>query len=451
MASLLRLTRRPLAPAARSLGSLRSLATASAPAHADWAFPVPVRFGAGRTAELGAVLAERGARRPLLVTDRGLAHTPLAAELMTLLRGAGHAPALFGDVPPNPTDASIARGAAAFAAHAADSVVALGGGSGLDAGKAIAMVARSGLSLAELDWERSPPAAVAAGAFPPVVCVPTTAGTGAEMDSASMYTDTAARVKRCVSHPQATAALSVIADPSVTRSLPADLTAWTGLDALTHALEALSVDSYHPMADAIALEAVALVHEWLPRAVAAPRDADARAHMLCASSMAAVAFHKGLGAVHGLSEPIGAVYDTQHGLTNAIILPYVLRANRHAPGVEQKMARVARALALPLPRAAAAGAGADAGDADAAGFEAVAAWVDDFSRALRVPRSLRDIGVDAASAERIARKARENSTGFTNPQPLSADDYEAIFRAAVDGAPPAEFELPAGAPERARA
>ena len=266
-----------------------------------------------------------------------------------------------------------------------------------------------------------------------------------------MYTDTAARVKRCVSHPQATAALSVIADPSVTRSLPADLTAWTGLDALTHALEALSVDSYHPMADAIALEAVSLVRRWLPRAVAAPRDADARAHMLCASSMAAVAFHKGLGAVHGLSEPIGAVYDTQHGLTNAIILPYVLRANRHAPGVERKMARVARALALPLPRAAAAGAGADAGDADAAGFEAVAAWVDDFSRALRVPRSLRDIGVDAASAERIARKACENSTGFTNPQPLSADDYEAIFRAAVDGAPPAEFELPAGAPERARA
>jgi alcohol dehydrogenase class IV len=250
---------------------------------ADWAFPVPVAFGAGRaTKEIPALLG--AAQRPLVVTDRGLLDSDLVNSIVDSITRSGRSPLKFGDVSANPTDVNIARGADAFRAHGADALIAIGGGSGLDAGKSIAMTARSGVPLEEFEWTRPPPE-VAPGDLPPVITVPTTAGTGAEMDSASMYTDTTRRVKRCVAHPALR--LQVVADPLLTVprpsrstelraisatlpcsasqvSLPPHLTAWTGMDALTHALEAFSVDSYHPMCDGIALEALRLIKEWLP-------------------------------------------------------------------------------------------------------------------------------------------------------------------------------------------
>ena len=342
---------------------------------ADWLFPVPVTFGAGRIADLPELIKGKNCSRPLVICDKGgdragitkraqaLAPKPVDHAIpvwsfplahhtawIAVLSDGGLKPTLYDKVEPNPTDVCVCNGAALFRVHACDSIVAIGGGSGLDAGKSTAMVAGSGLALDDFEWTKTPPA-LAPGALPPVWLVPTTAGTGAEMDSASMVTDTSKAIKICVAHP--TLRTHVVADPQLTLTLPATLTAWTGMDALPHAIEALSVDMYHPMCvtttlwlwlrshrlclrphlpppsstsnypscrtcrcDGIALEALRIIHKWLPIAFANGRDLEARSQMLAAASMAAVAFQKGLGATHGLSEPIGAVHNTQHGLTN---------------------------------------------------------------------------------------------------------------------------------------
>jgi alcohol dehydrogenase class IV len=246
------------------------------------------------------------------------------------------------------------------------------------------------------------------------------------MDSASMVTDTSAHVKWCVAHP--TMSLTVIADPELTLSLPPHLTAWTGMDALTHALEAYCVDSYHPQCDGIALESLRMVHEWLPVAFADGSNIQARSQMQAASMMAAVAFQKGLGAVHGISEPIGAVHNTQHGLTNAVLLPHVLRVNR--PAIESKCDTVAQALSLPSPPASYNAPGAD-GDS---GFYRVCYWVDSMCARLKIPRDLAAVGVPVdGDAAQLAEKAVANPTGHTNPIAFTAEQYEGVFRAAMEG------------------
>jgi len=389
-------------------------------ASGDWAFPVPTTYGAGRIAELPALMKAKGIQRPLVVTDKGGDRHGVAA----LLRSAALEPALFDEVEPNPTDQCVRRGAEAFHRHAADAVVAIGGGSGLDGGKSIAMVAGSGRPLSEFEWTL-PPVALGAKTLPPTFLVPTTAGTGAEMDSASMVTDTTARIKICVAHPELRC--HVVADPALTLTLPANLTAWTGMDALTHALEALWVDAYHPMCDGIALEALRLIHDWLPTAVRQGGNVEARSRMLAASSMAAVAFQKGLGATHGLSEPIGAVHNTQHGLTNAVVLPIVLRANRGV--VAQKMEQVARYLALPLPPSSYCEDEAER----RSGFVRVAHWIDRLSTDFAIPSSLKELGLDETSTRDLGVKAEANPTGWTNPIRFTAAEYERIYAKALAG------------------
>jgi len=334
---------------------------------------------------------------------------------MENLRGAGLTPALFGEVAANPTDVNIADGARLFRSHDADMVIAVGGGSGLDAGKAIAMVSRSHLPVGDFEWTLPPPE-LAAGTIPPVLTVPTTAGTGAEMDAASMYTDTTAMVKRCVTHPMCE--VTVVADPLLTVSLPAHLTAWTGMDALTHALEAYFVDAYHPMCDAIALESMRMIHQWLPIAYSEGANVEARGQMLTASAMAAVAFQKGLGGVHGLSEPIGAVHNTQHGLTNAVLLPHLLVHNRSV--IETKCSMIVQCVGL------------ERGISD---FDTVMGWVLRFREDLAIPNSLAELGIDESTATLCAAKAEANPTGHTNPILLTAKDYEGIFRASLKGNP----------------
>ena len=388
-------------------------------ASSDWNFPVPVTYGCGRIAELPELLKAKNCRKPLVVCDKGGGDRH---GITALLRAGGLDPVLFDRVEPNPTDVCVRDGAKLFHEHGADSVVAIGGGSGLDGGKSIAMVAGSGVPLAEFEWTRPPVVLKGDDALPPVWLVPTTAGTGAEMDSASMVTDTSQKIKICVAHPSLRT--HVVADPKLTLSLPSNLTAWTGMDALTHALEALWVDDYHPQCDGIALEALRLIQQWLPTAVEDGSNLEARSRMLAASSMAAVAFQKGLGATHGISEPIGAVHNTQHGLTNAIILPIVLRANRHAPNVEAKMELVARYLALPPPPASYSTDG---------GFERVAYWVDSISDRLGIPKSLATIGLTDASTQALGLKAEANPTGWTNPIKFTADEYERIYQKALAG------------------
>ena len=390
----------------------------------DWAFPVPVTFGAGRISALPELMKAKGVRRPLVITDKGGDRH----RIYNLIAAAGLTPVLFDKVEPNPTDVCVRNASALFHAEKCDAIVAIGGGSGLDGGKSTAMVAGSGLPVSDFEWTL-PPVKLAPGALPSVWLVPTTAGTGAEMDSASMVTDTTKKIKICVAHPDLVT--HVVMDPKLTLTLPATLTAWTGMDALTHALEALSVDMYHPMCDGIALEALRLIQTWLPVAFReGSTSLEARSQMLAASCMAAVAFQKGLGATHGLSEPIGAVHNTQHGLTNAIVLPVVLRANRKA--IESKMELVSRYLSLPQPPASYLG-GSSGGHNKDGGFERVCFWVDSLSEALNIPTSLRSIGLDESSRAALGVKAEANPTGWTNPIRFSAAEYERIYQKALDG------------------
>ena len=388
---------------------------------ADWHFPVRARFGPGRARELPGVLGGLGSARPLLVTDDGLAGSPIVDGLLGAVEDAGLDVAVFAAAGANPTDAQVAAGAEALRLHGADAVVAVGGGSAMDAGKAISLTAYTGLSLDDVEWTAPEPATLPPGThMPPVVTVPTTAGTGAEMDSASMVTDTARRIKLCVQHPAC--AVTALCDPLLTVSLPRALTAYTGLDALTHAVEALLVDAHQPLLDGCALEAARAIGLWLPRAAASPGDLEARAQMMSAAAAAGVAFQKGLGAAHGLSEPVGAVHGTQHGLTNAVLLPHVLELNRDRPHVAAKCRRLARFCGLT---------GANNEGADA--VDVVKHWVEALCAELDVPRTLAAIGVDGASAAECAEKAAANPTGWDNPGGrLTAAEYEGLFWAAFE-------------------
>ncbi|MCC7346956.1 MAG: iron-containing alcohol dehydrogenase, partial [Variibacter sp.] len=308
------------------------------PLRGNWNYPTSVRFGAGRIAELPAALAAAGIRRPLLVTDPTLAAMPMVADARAALERAGVPAAVFSEVRPNPIEANIRAGVAAFKAGGHDGVIAFGGGSALDAGKLVAFAHGQTRPLWEFEdvgdwWTRADAAAIA-----PVVAVPTTAGTGSEVGRAAVVTDAATRTKKVIFHPQMMPRIA-ICDPELTAGMPRAITAGTGMDALAHCLEAYCGTAYHPLADGIAVEGMRLVKESLPRAVRDGRDLEARAHMMAAAAMGATAFQKALGAIHALSHPVGALYDTHHGLTNAVFMPYVLAFNRAA--VADRIARLA--------------------------------------------------------------------------------------------------------------
>ncbi|MGE0726094.1 MAG: iron-containing alcohol dehydrogenase, partial [Alphaproteobacteria bacterium] len=310
---------------------------------ANWSYPTAIRFGAGRIAEIADACKAAGIARPLVVTDPGLAKLPMLADIVARLAAGGVPAAVFSAIKPNPEGRNIADGIAAYKAGGHDGVVAVGGGSALDAGKAIAFQAGQSRPIWDFEdigdwWTRANAAAIA-----PVVAVPTTAGTGSEVGRAAVVTDEASRTKKIIFHPKMLPVV-VIADPTLTTGLPATVTAWTGMDALAHNLEAYCSPFHHPMGAGIALEGMRLVKEWLPRAVADGSDLEARAHMMAAASMGAVAFQKGLGAIHALSHPVGAIYDSHHGLTNAVFMPYVVAFNRGA--VADKLARAAAYLGL---------------------------------------------------------------------------------------------------------
>jgi alcohol dehydrogenase class IV len=383
---------------------------ATLPLRGDWSFPTEIRFGAGRLAELGALCVRFGMRRPLIVTDRGLATTPLAEQVLLAAGGPDLAPKLFAGLQENPTGGNVEAGVAAFRAWKADGVIALGGGSGLDGGKAIALLAGCGGSLWRFAWpdheaaqtERSPV---------PIIAIPTTAGTGAEVESSAIITDERNPVKRAVLHP-AMLPRAVIADPSLTVTMPRGLTAATGMDALSHSLEALCVRSFHPMADAIAASSIALIGRWLPLAVAEPQNLTARSYMMVAAIMGATAFGKGLGAMHALSHAIGALKGCHHGLTNAVLMPFVLAHNR--PAIEPAMTELAAALRL-----------------EGETFPAVHRWILDLRRKLEIPETVTALGLARAEFDRAAELAASDICAGTNPVPVDAGSLRSILDAAA--------------------
>lgn len=379
----------------------------------NWNFPTSIRFGAGRIRELADACGAVGLRRPLLVTDPGLARLPMIASATLSLRREGIEVAVFSEVKPNPVLANVEAGVRVLRAGKHDGVIAWGGGSGLDTGKAIAFMAGQTRPLWDFedigDWHtRANPAGIL-----PSIAVPTTAGTGSETGRAAVITNPATQTKTVIFHPRMMPQL-VIADPELTVGLPPKLTAGTGMDAFCHCFEAYCAPGYHPYAEGIAVEGMRLVKENLARAVRDGRDIEARGHMLAASQMGSTAFQKGLGAIHALSHPVGAVLDTHHGLTNAVVLPYAIQFNRAA--IEDKIGRLARWLDLHRPT-----------------FEGFLQWMLDLRREIGIPHTLAELGVRTEHLDRFSEMASVDPTAGGNPVRAGVPEMRRMYDAAVAG------------------
>lgn len=380
---------------------------------ADWSYPTRIAVGAGRIRELADGCHQLGIRAPLLVTDPGLAALPFISDVKARCAEAGLRIESFSDVQGNPTRQNVEDGVEIFTAGQHDGVIAMGGGSALDAGKAIAFLSgqqRSLWDFEDLDdnWSRAREDGIA-----PIIAIPTTAGTGSEVGRVSVITDTAEKRKRLIFHPRILPSF-VILDAELTLSLPAHLTAATGMDALSHNLEAYCSPRFHPMADGIAQEGIRRIVQYLPRAVADGNDLKARTQLLVASTMGATAFQKGLGAMHALAHPLGARYNAHHGLLNAILMPYVLQANRSA--IAGKLSDLARALDIANPS-----------------FDAFFERVMALREQIEIPKRLNDIGIDATESALIGELAVVDPPAATNPVNFSAEQYSALFCDAVEG------------------
>jgi alcohol dehydrogenase len=373
---------------------------------ANWSYPTAVRFGAGRIAELADACGAAGITRPLLVTDRGLAALPITRRALDILEEHGFGPAVFAEVDQNPDEANLEAGLAAWREGGHDGVVAFGGGSALDLGKAIAFMAGQTRPVWDFEdvgdwWTRADAEAIA-----PVVAVPTTAGTGSEVGRAAVLTNSATHEKKIIFHPRMLP-VAVIADPELTVGMPPAVTAGTGMDAFAHCLEAYCSPRFHPMSHGIALEGMRLVLEYLPRAYRDGADIEARGQMMAAAAMGAVAFQKGLGAIHALSHPLGAVYGLHHGTLNAVVMPAVLRLNR--PAVEDPLARAAAYLG--------------AGDGFDGFFEAAMR----LRTGVGIPNTLAEMGVDARRIDELVAMALADPSCGGNPVALTPENVRALF------------------------
>jgi len=375
---------------------------------ANWSYPTQIRFGAGRIKEIADACATAGIKRPLLVTDRGLAGLPITAGTLSLLADAGLGHALFSEVDPNPNEGNLDAGVKAFREGGHDGVIAFGGGSGLDLAKMIAFMAGQTRPVWDFEdigdwWTRAD-----ADAIYPNVAVPTTAGTGSEVGRASVLTNSDTHEKKIIFHPKVLPSV-VIADPELTVGMPPAITAGTGMDAFAHCLEAYCSPHYHPMSQGIALEGMRLVKENLPRAYAEPTDLEARAHMMSAAMMGATAFQKGLGAIHALSHPIGAMHNTHHGTTNAVVMQAVLQFNR--PAIEDRLALAAAYLGIE------------------GGFDGFYAFVGEINATLGIPKDLKALGVFDPDFDALLEGALKDPSCGGNPVEMNAENTGALLRA----------------------
>lgn len=377
---------------------------------ANWSYPTAVRFGAGRISELAEACVSLGITRPLLVTDRGLAGLPITKQALDILTGAGLGAALFAEVDPNPNEINAAAGVAAYKAGDHDGVVAFGGGSGLDLGKVVAFMAGQTRPIWDFEdigdwWTRADADAIA-----PIVAVPTTAGTGSEVGRASVITNSETHEKKIIFHPKILPGV-VICDPELTVGMPPVITAGTGMDAFAHCLEAYCSPHFHPMSQGIAIEGMRLVKDNLPTAYADGTDLTARANMMAAAAMGAVAFQKGLGAIHAISHPIGAVHNTHHGTTNAVVMQAVLRFNR--PAIEDRIEALARYLSIP------------------GGFQGFHDFVGALNATLNIPANLTDLGVTDPDIAALTEVALRDPSVGGNPVEMTTENTSDLIKACL--------------------
>ncbi|MGH8178786.1 MAG: iron-containing alcohol dehydrogenase [Steroidobacter sp.] len=379
----------------------------------DWNYPTAIRFGAGRIAELPDACRTLGIKRPLLVTDPALAKMSMIANAAEACRRAGLGCEVFSDLQANPVEANVVDGVAAYRKGAHDGVIAFGGGSALDTGKAIALMVGQTRPLWDFEDREDWYTRVNVAGIAKTIGVPTTAGTGSEVGRASVITDMRDHSKKIIFHPKMQPVL-VIADPELTLGLPPHVTAAVGMDALSHNIEAYCSPFYHPMAEGIALEGMRLIKEWLPVAVADGGNIEARAHMMVASSMGATAFQKGLGAMHSLSHPCSANLNTHHGLTNAVVMPYVLAWNRSA--IEHKLVRLAAFLGLHKHS-----------------FDGVMDWILELRQRIGVPHTLAGLGVTNEHADAFCGQALDDPSTGGNPLPMTREDFATLYRNCIEG------------------
>jgi alcohol dehydrogenase class IV len=379
----------------------------------NWNFPTPIWFGAGRIKDLALACQQMGIEKPLFVTDEGLVKLDIVAEAVAVLEQHGIEFTIYSDVQGNPTGDNVTNGVTHYIKNAHDGVIAFGGGSAIDAAKTIAFMSGQTRSLWNFEdvgdnWTYANVDGIA-----PIIAVATTAGTGSEVGRASVILDEEKHTKKIIFHPKMLPGL-VISDPELTIGLPPHITAWTGVDAMVHAIEAYCAPGYHPMAEGIAIEAIRLIAQYLPKAVKDGTDIEARGQMLVAASMGATAFQKGLGSVHSVAHQLGAIYNKQHGLLNAIILPYALKQNKTA--IEDRMVYLSTVLGL-----------------ENKGTDAIIDYLLELRKELNIPHTLTEIDIDEEKAMEIGEMAFKDPSTPSNAKPVDASDLENLFRAAVSG------------------
>ena len=377
----------------------------------DWTFPTSIRYGPERIKELIEICNQKGIKRPMIVTDKGSKDLNFIDDILSDLKKNNLDPKIFANISPNPKDVEVILGKSEFLNGNHDAIIAIGGGSGMDGGKAISLIANNDYDIWDFEWEKTPVSIDEKNNFPPLICIPTTAGTGAETESSAMVTDTKLLVKWCIAHPQQKP-FEVILDPELTLGLPKNLTAWTGIDALVHAIEAYVINDFHPLCDGAAIEGLRLIYPNLPIVYENGDDLSSRGKMLVGSCLAGISFLKGLGFVHAISHMIGAEFDTQHGLTNAIILPSVLRYNKDSLGT--KIPIMCEAMGIKKNN-----------------FEYFYQSICDLLDKLEIPKNLSEIGVDDTTIERIAKKAMKDSAFSTNPKTASLKDMMGLIEITI--------------------
>ena len=377
----------------------------------DWEFPIPIAYGPGRLNDIAEFCKKSEISKPLIITDKGSKELPFISRLAGLLESASIQNNLFYGISPNPRDDEINAGCNAYRRGNHDGIIAIGGGSALDGAKAIGMTVNSGVNLWDFEYRKPDPILNSLDCFPNFITIPTTAGTGAETESTAMITDTVQGMKFCLAHLGMRPSLAIL-DPELTVGLPANLTAWTGVDALTHALEAYLVPGLNPLCDGAALEGLKLISKWLKVAFDEPKNISARGGMLIGSCLAGVAFTKGLGLVHSISHMIGAEYNTQHGLTNAIILPAVMKFN--LPYVGDKVRSISHAM-----------------DLKEASSDMIVQEIEQILDYVNIPLSLTEIGIPLECKKRIAKKAMLDSATATNPRLAQIEDIEKLTEISI--------------------
>ena len=376
----------------------------------NWNYPTPIWFGPGRIKDIQKACDDLNILNPLIVTDPGILKTDIITKLNNNLKTTAK---IYSEVQGNPTGKNVKDGVDFFNSFQNDGVIAVGGGSGMDTGKGIAFMAKQTKPIWDFEdigdyWTRANSDVIF-----PIIAVPTTAGTGSETGRAGVFTNEETKVKKIIFHPKMLPS-TVILDPELTLPLPSHLTAYTGMDALAHCLEAYCSNLFHPLSQGIALEGISIIKKYLQKSFSNGDDIEARGNMLAASSMGSIAFQKGLGAIHSLSHPVGALYNTHHGLTNAVFMPYVLKKNRNA--IEDKLIALSRYIELSNQS-----------------FDGFMTWILNLRESFQIPHTLEELIHEDTKLEEMSAMALVDPTAGSNPIDLNQSDFLKLYKDSFKG------------------